>query len=132
MSITPIEADDSGGNREQSRDEHPGVRARLQAWVTSVGRRLRNALTLTERRQEPSETETHRSVEIRVGGQRRLSESYESATESDDTDGPPPARGALPEHAGIDAKQEGETLRVYNPQQEGAFIASDTWTDIEE
>jgi hypothetical protein len=97
-----------------------------------VGQRLRDALTPTERRQEPSETETSQSVAIRVGGQRQLRESYESASESDNTDGVPPARGALPEHAGIDAKQEGDTLRVYNPQQEGAFITSDTWTDIEE
>lgn len=127
MSITPIE--EAGDNREPSRDERPGVRGRLRTWLASVGQRLRAVVTPTVRESTTDEEETEQSGAIRVGGQRRLTGA--SGQSTDETD-PPPARGNLPGSAEVDVEENDGTLRVYNPEHEGAFIASDTWEDIEQ
>jgi len=129
MSITPIEEDETRENRGASRDERPGVRARLSAWLASAGRRLRALVTPTARESSPSEDDAEQSGAIRVAGQRRLTAAGGQSTAER---APPPARGKLPGSVAVDVEEEGETLRVYNPEHEGAFIASDTWQDVEQ
>lgn len=129
MSVTPIEGDEEREHREQSRVGRPGVRARLRTWLASVGKRLRAVVTSTVQESTTADEETGQSGAIRVSGQRRLtSPDGQSVIEGD----PPPARGKLPGSAEVAVAKEDGTLRVYNPEQEGAFIASDTWEDVEQ
>ena len=132
MSITPVEENEGGKNREQPRDDRPGVRARLQSWLAAVGERIRSAVTPTDEEDDSRDSDPSQSGQIRVAGQRRLTAQQGSTAQSEGRDGPPPARRTLPGNTRIDTERDGETLRVYNPHQEEAFISSDTWTDIEE
>jgi hypothetical protein len=129
MSITPVEEDEEGRNREAARQERPGVRARVRSWLGALCRRVSRLFRPTE---DGERTESTRSGEIRVAGQQRLAANRESTADSDTGSTPPPARGTLPGSTGVDTKQEGQTLRVYDPEHEEAFISSDTWTDIEQ
>ena len=132
MSITPVKEDEGGKPREPSRNDRQGVRARLQSWLAAVGQRIRSVFAPDDGREDAQSGERAESAQIRVAGQRQLASTHESATEAADPDGPPPARGTLPGSARVDAEQNGGTLRVYNPQHDEAFIASDTWLDVEE
>ena len=130
MSITPVREDD-GETRESTREANPGVRARWQSWLASVARRIRSTLGSAETESDAHDPETAQSGQIRVSGRRKLTGSHEPPPQSGD-DGLPPARRMLPDGTDIDAKRDGETLRIYDPQREEAFMLSDTWTDVEE
>jgi len=58
-----------------------------------------------------------------VSGQRKL----ESGRPRDE----PPSRGNLPGSTELTAEREDGSLRVYNPELSDAYIASDTWVDVE-
>ena len=132
MSITPIEGGEERDESVTSQTEQEGVRARLRSWLASVSERVRSAIVTGSASDSDTPTATthvRRTGEIRVGGQRRLADDYESVT--DDERAATSHRGALPGSADIDAKQEGDTLCVYNPKLDEEYISSDTWEPVE-
>lgn len=64
--------------------------------------------------------------------QQELAKQRDAGTDHSERDGPPPARGTVPGSSDIDAEQDGDRLRVYNPERDGAFVSSDTWEQVEQ
>lgn len=128
MSITPIEERGDGDPSEGSR-RRQGVAARLLLLFDALRHALRTLVTRIRHSgidpPERSRDGTNARSQLRVGGQGRL-ERRSSQTADE-----PAKRSGLPASANVTAELDGDHLRVYDPSADDAYIASDTWEEIE-
>ena len=127
MSITPIKGDAGRADDDSSPAERTGVRARLRSWFSSVSTRVRT-LFGRRRTEEVEESRTERG-QIRVTGQRRLAPTKQTTDGQTIEDAP--HRESFSGSTDVDAERDGDSLRVFNPNLDEAYITSDTWEEVE-
>lgn len=132
MSITPVEGDEDRETQSGSASRS-GVRARVSSFLGALGSRLREVLGRTRDQSRstpagpPGETPGGNGGggQLRLAGQGRLESGREHGGRQEVRE--------LPAHRGTDLAMErdGNLLRVYDPDADGAYVASDTWEPIE-
>lgn len=130
MSLTPIEDEDvpdEAGTAAASSES--GVRGRLRAAGRWLLERLRSMRPSTASADEAtSERERTNRVLLAPRGE---SESTDQTLPEPAADSPT-ARPAMPgEESDVDTERDGDSFRVYDPNDSDAYVTSDEWVPVE-
>jgi len=127
MSITPIERDEDRSSRDRSGEENAvGVPQLVVLLVRTLLWRVRRltASALGTASGPEADEDSEDEPRLRVSGQRRLTDGRAERGQRQ--------QRPLPEGPELRSEQTEESMRVYDPADEEAFITSDTWEDVQQ